>query len=504
MISCPVPHRWLVVLCGVASAMAVAVGTSAQEVVLQGAADVELDHRLARLLGTAPLVVSRDTTFERGDTIRRSVLVVDARLVHEGVIEGDLVMVEARGFVRPDGEVTGDLVNIAGGLYRSEIATIGGRIINLPVAPYRVIREPDRIIIRAMGPSRLELDGLRGLHPPTYDRVNGLTLVVGAGYRLPPLGRIQPRAHAQVGWQTQRGDPTYAADFSLRRGANALAVGHERAWDTNERWIRGDLMNSLLYLWNGQDLRDYHEVERTWLQLSRDFVEREGRLRATAAVRGQSEEARSLTAGAPWFIIGSETRPNPLIDDGRTTSLVGSVDLEWEGSHTRFDGRVEYEAARAWRGSDVRFDRVRTDGRFAMAAFANHTVAIRYMLQAPLAGDPLPRQRWSFVGGTATLHTLNVAEFSGDHVVFVDTRYIIPMPDRIALPILGTPRLHLLHVAGMAWTDADRRDLHQEAGFELDLGLLYVRYVVVPDDPGTSDLSAGLAWPFGRKFPWER
>jgi hypothetical protein len=116
------------------------------------------------------------------------------------------------------------------------------------------------------------------------------------------------------------------------------------------------------------------------------------------------------------------------------------------------------------------------------------------MLQAPLAGGPLPRQRWSFVGGTATLHTLEVAEFYGDHVVFVDTRYIVPMPDRLALPILGTPRVHLLHVAGMAWTDADRRDLHQEAGVELDLGLLYVRYVVVPDDLATSDLGRpGLA-----------
>jgi hypothetical protein len=89
-------------------------------------------------------------------------------------------------------------------------------------------------------------------------------------------------------------------------------------------------------------------------------------------------------------------------------------------------------------------------------------------------------------------------------VVFVDTRYIVPMPDRLALPILGTPRVHLLHVAGMAWTDADRRQLLQEAGVELDLGFLYVRYVVVPDDLARSDLGIGLAWPFGRSFSWER
>jgi hypothetical protein len=509
MTSCPATRpfpalRASLAMALLASASWAAAGLGAQQVVLRGEADLAMDRRLARLIQEDPLIVTRDTAFAPGDTIRRSVLVLDARLVHEGVVLGDLVMVEARGFIRPRGVVTGDLVNLAGGLYRSELATVGGRIHNLPVAPYRVVREPDQIVILAMGPGPLELDGFRGLHPPTYDRVNGLTLVGGAAYRFPRLGRTQPRLHAQAGWQTQRGDPTYAVDFSLRRGANVLAIGHERAWDTNERWIRGDLLNSLLFLWNGQDLRDYHEVERTWVELSRDFVRHDGRLRATGAVRGQIEDATSLVAGTPWFLIGSETRENPPIDDGRTTSLLAGLDLAWEGRRTRFDGRAEYEGGRSWRDGAFRFDRVRTDGRFAMAAFANHSVAIRYLAQAPLSGDPLPRQRWTFVGGPSTLHTLDVAEFYGDHVIFADTRYIIPLPDRLALPILGAPRLHLLHVAGMAWTSEDVRDLHQELGFELDLSLLYVRFVFVPDDPTTRDLSAGLAWPVGRKFPWER
>jgi hypothetical protein len=496
--------RTLVVLAALGVGPWAAPGLRAQDVALAGDADLAMDRRLERLLQANPLVVTRDTAFLAGDTIPRSVLVLDARLVHEGVIQGDLVMVEARGYIRPRGQVTGDVVNLAGGLYRSELAQIGGRIENLPMAPYRVVRDPDRIVILAMGPGPFELEGFRGLQAPTYDRVNGLTLVWGMGYRFPRLGRVQPRLHAQAGWHTQRGDPTYTVEFSLRRSANVLSGGHERAWDTNERWIRGDLLNSLLYLWDGQDLRDYHEMERSWVELSRDFVHPNGRLRATAAVRGQVEEATSLVAAAPWFIIGSEARSNPPIDDGRTTSGLGRLDVAWEGRRTRFDGGVEYEAARPWRGGSFQFDRLRTDGRFAMAALANHSVAIRFMAQAPLSGDPLPRQRWSFVGGSATLNTLEVAEFYGDHVVFVDTRYIIPLPERIALPILGAPRLHLLHVAGMAWTRDETRDLHQEVGLELDLSLLYVRFVVVPDDPATRDLSVGLAWPVGRKFPWER
>jgi hypothetical protein len=477
----------------------------AQTVVLRGAGDVAVDRLLARLLEADPLIVSRDTTIPAGDTIRRSVLVLDATIVYEGVVEGDLVGVGAGAFVRPYSVVAGDLVNIAGGLYRSELSEVGGRVIDLPVAGYRVLREGNGFVIEATATeSPLTLDGLMGLHVPTYDRVNGLTLIVGAAYQLPPMGRIEPRIHAQVGWQTQRGDPTYQLDASLRRGAYELVVGHERAWDTNERWIRGDLMNSLGYLWDGGDHRDYHEVDRTWGELSRAFTARAGQLEGRVALRGQLEDATSLAAGQPWFILGSGTRPNPPVDDGRASSLVSAADLSWNGAQTRFAGRFEAEAARRVWGGDFDFGRASAEGAWAMLAFANHTLAIDYFLQRPLGSATLPRQRWSFVGGANTLHTLPFAEFYGDHVVFVETQYIIPLPDRVALPVLGAPRLHLIHAAGMAWVAGEDRPLHQEVGVKLDFALVYVRYAVVPDDLSRSDLSFGLGLPFGRRFPWER
>jgi hypothetical protein len=502
MIRPPRRHRvWALVL---AAAMGSASGAAAQEVALRGEADVAVDRRLTRLLEARPLVVSRDTTIAAGDTVRGSVLVLDATIVHEGVIMGDLVGVDAGAFVRPFAVVTGDLVNVAGGLYRSEIAVVGGRTIDLPVAPYRVVREPGLLVIEATATdSPLELDGLLGLHAPTYDRVNGLTVVWGAGYRLPRVGRAQPRIHAQLGWQTQRGDPTYQLDASLRRGATELTLGHQRVWDTNERWIRGDLVNSLGYLWDGGDYRDYHEVERTWTELARELADGTGRFQTRIALRGQLEDATSLRAGEPWFLLGSGTRANPPIDEGRATSLVASADLSWDGDQTRWAGRFEAEAARQALGGDFDFGRARAEGSWAMLAFANHTLTFDYFLQRPLGGDPLPRQRWSFVGGANTLHTLPFAEFQGDHVVFVETNYIIPLPDRLAVPILGAPRLHLLHAAGMAWTAEEDRSLHQEVAVRMDLSIVYLRYAVVPDDPATTDFSVGFSWPFGRRFPWE-
>lgn len=501
----PTVARWTGCLLVLAMPLGGGSAVAAQQVVLEGAADVALDRRLSRLLDTDPLLVTENRTIARGDTIHRSVLVLDASLIHEGVIMGDLVLVDAGAFVRPGSVVTGDLVNIAGGLYRSEIAEIGGLIMDLPTAPYHVVREPDRLVIRAApAPARLGLDGLLGLHVPTYDRVNGVTLLWGASYRLPVVLGVQPLAHGQLGWQTQRGDPTYAADLTFRRSATAVTVGHERAWDTNERWIRGDLFNSLAYLWNGRDMRDYHEVERTWVEVTRRFADRARRLSATVGVRVQIEDASSLTPGAPWFLLGSETRPNPPIDDGRTSSIQGSLDVSWQGDETRLGARAEMESGQAWWDGAFRFDRATARGDWAMLAFANHTLAIDFFLQTALGQRPLPRQRWSFVGGPGTLHTLPVAEHYGDHVAFVETSYIIPTPERFALPVLGAPRVHLIHAAGMAWTSGASRDFHQEVGVRLDFVGVYVRYMVVPDDLGTSDLSVGLSWPIGREYPWER
>jgi hypothetical protein len=496
----PVPWVWAAVL----AAVLATTGAPAQTVVLEGGADAAVDRRLERILAASPVIITRDTLLAREDTVRGPVLVLGAELVMEGVILGDLVLVDAAGFIRPTAEVTGDLVNIAGGLYRSELATVGGEIVDLPVAAYALVREADRWVIRATDvPSALALHGVLGFHVPTYDRVNGLTLIWGAGYRAPILKRVGAEIHGQVGWQTQRGDPTHALWVDVGERDAGLSFGHERAWDTRERWIRGDLLNSLAYLWHGQDLRDYHEVDRTWVRATRLLTE--GRLTARGELTGQVEDARSLRAGEPWFLWGSATRPNPPVDDGRISSALGALDVEWEGRQTLGLARVEAEGAGDWLGGEHRFGRLTVHGRWAMAALANHSLSVDAFLQGPLGANPLPRQRWSFVGGPATLHTLDVAEFRGDRVVFTDTRYIIPLPDRLTLlTLLGAPRLHLVHAAGMAWTAPERPALHQEVGVLLDLSLLHIRFVLVPDDPSQRHFGVSLAFPVGRTFHWER
>lgn len=494
-------------LLGVLAAVSVAPGAGAQQLPVEtvGSSDVAVDRRLASLLDAGPVVLTRDTTVAAGDTVRGSVLLLDATLILEGVVTGDLVLVDAGAFVRPGAVVLGDLVNVAGGLYRSEIARVDGTILDLPTASYRVVREPDRIVIEAWGgPSPLELDGLVGFQPPAYDRVNGLTAVWGARYHLPRLGDVSPSIHGEVGWLTQRGEPIYGVSGEVRWSATALEAGYEKGWATNDDWIRGDLDNALNYAWDGDDFRDYTGSERRWVGVRHEVGDEAKRFFGVVGVRGQVEDATSLRGGDPWHLWGGPARPNPAIDDGRTTSMVASFDLEWHGLQTDFEGGVEYEAAREWLDGAFAFDRVAVEGDWAMHALANHTLEIEFFLQRPLGGGVMPRQEWSFVGGSGTLQTVEFARYQGDRVVFVESKYIIPMPDRVALPLLGAPDLQLIHAAGKAWVEGEDSGLEQEVGARLQFFGVYLRYMLDPGDFDNNKFDLGLSVPFGSRYPWER
>jgi hypothetical protein len=74
---------------------------------------------------------------------------------------------------------------------------------------------------------------------------------------------------------------------------------------------------------------------------------------------------------------------------------------------------------------------------------------------APLGGDAAPRQRWGILGGAGTLPTRDIGELRGDHLLFVESSYAIPIP-RVDLPYIGQPSVELAHAAGTAWVTGDR------------------------------------------------
>ncbi|HKJ92070.1 MAG TPA: hypothetical protein VJ957_02825 [Longimicrobiales bacterium] len=498
-------RRTLVVLGALAAAAPV--HAAAQQVQRQGAADVALDRRLARMLASGHYtLIATDTFVGVGDTIPQDALVLDATLVLEGTVRGDLVVVDGGVFLRPGARVAGDMVNIGGGLYRSMDARIGGHIIDLPDAPYHVTRADGELrIVAREQPARVKLDSpVLGFHVPTYDRVDALTLGWGAGFALPQIGAIQPQIRGWVGYRTQRGKPAGGAELRLRAGAYELRGGIERATSTNDGWNRRNGYNSTTYLWNGNDYRDYYGADRRFVLLSRDLGDVEKRFHATLHVGAQLEDAVSLAGGDPWHVVGPAARPNPPIDDGRIASGLAGIEASWISHVASLTLSGTVEAARKVNGGEFRFNRFETGGAWAMQAIAHHTLEVRWQLMGPLPGtDSLPRQRYSILGGVGTLPVYDIAAFRGDRLVFVQTRYLIPLPDWLALPVLGAPDLELVDALGSAWTAfSPHTRLEQNVGVGLEFFGAFARYMVDARDTNRGTFSAGLVWPFGARYPW--
>ncbi|HSJ13545.1 MAG TPA: hypothetical protein VK939_03965 [Longimicrobiales bacterium] len=450
------------------------------------------------------LVWTGDTTIARTDTVRAPVLIVGGTVRIEGTMLGELAGVGADLFVRPSARLHGDVFNVAGGYYVSDLATVSGSVDDRPNAPYELERRPGEIhIIGTEQRSALLLEGIYGLTPPTYDRVDGASLRWAASLALPTLGRTEPRLRGWAGYRSERGAFDGGGELIVARGFTELGFGAERTTLTNEHWIRSDFTNSVAYLFQGKDVRDYHQADRVWAELRRT-VER-GERTTSFWVRGQVEEATSLRADDPWSLFSRDSvRTNFPIDDGRIASVRAGTDVLWEQPTFTLRLLGELEAAGEPLDGEHEFTRYQLTGDWAMLAFADHTLEVEWHVRGPLPGtETLPRQRWSHLGGSGTLYTFNDAQFRGDRVVFVETSYGIPLGERLRVAYLGVPTVELLHAAGMAWTAGQSRSLEQNVGLRLKLGMFYVCAVTNPDDFG-ADAEFAVGVTLSRKsHPWQ-
>ena len=492
-------------------------GLSAQEpaIQLRGRGEPALDSRIRQLLREPGWTVwTRDTLVARGDTVRDRVLVVGPTVRIEGTLLRELVSIGGDVFVRPGGRLLGPVHSIAGGWYPSSQASLEGEVTNEPLAPYEIERTDDAIIIRGTTHRRLV-----SMEPviPTYDRVDGLSLGVGGALRLPPLGRVETSLHARGTYRSERGQFDPGAELRARRGGTSLGLGAERTTLSNQAWSRSDLSNSVNYLFLGKDVREYYEAERAWVELRR--LLRGGESRTEVRLRGQVEDATSLTADDPWSLFKEDSvRANGYpadgggarsADAGRITSVLAGVNLEWERPTwvTEFDAFTEVGVDAL--DSDYRFARYETTAEIALQALRDHTLEFDLHFRGPLPGSTendtelIPRQRWSSIGGSGTLYTFELGQFFGDRVAYVETTYSIPLGRRFRTPYLGIPSLDLLHVAGMAWQRGGDRGFEQNVGLRLGYSVAYLRVVSNPDRlADDAEFSVGLRFPRGTR-PWE-
>ena len=477
---------------------------SAQQVTTRGYGDAQLDAILRSALDGPHQLVTRDITISAGDTLRTNVVVILARFIVEGTIIGDVVGVDANMYFRPGATVTGRVTNIAGGFYPSELANIA-QVEDHPLAPYFVRVDGQNFIIEGTNKRpALALSGPLGFQIPEYNRVDGLRVEFGPTLLLPPFGGVEPFVTASIGYATERGDLIKRAAFGLERGRSMLVFGWEDdVTMTNDRWVRSDLKNSLSVIWNEKDYRNYYAAERIYGEFTR-VLERGART-SRYWIRGQREDASALTAGDVFSVLKADSvRSNPFVPGSTITSVLLGAESEWTGLSSAWDVNGWIEAAGGVLvDSDHAFNLFGIGGLYAMKAIANHTLEIEANFRGPLPGTgSLPQQRWTFVGGSGTLYTFDVSQFRGDRLAFIESEYTIPFSERLKLPLLGLPRIKLMHNIGMAWSEGVDRDFEQNIGARVQFMVGHIRYVMNPDN-GDAKWSIGVSLP-GKSYPWEK
>jgi hypothetical protein len=437
-------------------------------------------------------------TLVRGTVMERSLLVVGGDLAVGAEVRGDVVVVGGDLYMHPGGAIAGRAVALGGCVYSSSLATIAGETECVSDAQFDVRRVAGIVEVtyrppRQEGIPLVAVPFPAGFRIPEYTRVDGLGLpwgpratLAGGRVEIDPIvtyrsatGDIDPQLHVQAGL-----GGLWFAD--LRGGRDTR---------TNDRWIRSDPLNSLLTLSVGRDVRNYYRSRYAVLRAGRRWER--GVTLWSAWLGGQAERDRSTHSRAPWSAydrrdsVEGMSRPNPPIANGDLRSALAGIGVDWDKDGVALAARVESEFVFDAPG-DARF--LQTTGHAAVAFPTFATQRLLFELHSVhTSGDRAVPQRFAYLGGSGTLPTRDLLSVGGDQLLFVESRYDIPI-DRIRVRMLGSPVVSLRHMMGTAGVDS-LPDLAQNLGIRIALLPLRVDFT---HDPATGDSELRLGVGFGR------
>ena len=444
--------------------------------------------------GTGRLDLPRDSV------VTTNLLVLGRPTYLSSRVQGDVVVVGGDLFLRTGSEITGRAVAIGGGVYRTLLGTVGGPVESYRDDHYAIAAMPERYELvyqarRRDRPPMLQLAGVQGLLLPTYERVDGLSLPVGVLLTLGDRAvELQPTAtyRSRLGVVDPGATIRIAPERALRVEAN---VG--RSTRTNEGWIYSDLVNSAVTLAFGNDTRNYFRADgggaRAIVHLERTGVTFE------PFIGGRFEKVSPITAaGNVYSVSGRQSiehmaRPNPLVERGEIGSgLVGAM-LEYKVGPVQ--AKLSAEGERGFRTPDntSSFTQLTLNGAIEFPTFWSQRLRIDAHA-VTTAGDSTPRARYAYLGRGGTLPLLELLEQGGDQLVFVESRYQIPVA-AFVLPKVGPPTLHLRHLMGAAGVGS-LPDLEQELG--VGVGISIVRVEATFDASGERAARYGLSVVMGR------
>jgi hypothetical protein len=420
----------------------------------------------------------------RDSTIPRSVLILGGDATVASVVRGDVIVVDGDLFLHPGADIAGRAVAIGGGVYPSSLARVAIGMESFRDVTYDVRRESgDRVTLdwREISPVPIEtitFPLVFGLRIPTYTRVDGLGLPWGPRFAF-DTGRIT--IDPVVTYRSDLGelDPSLTAHLAIGR-LTTLEIRAARGTFTNDAWIQSDIANLISTLFAGRDYRNYWRADRGEVLVQRRW-ERGATLIALEG-GGRAERAWSVSAGGPWSMFGRNDeddgmlRPNPAVRHGRIASALAGARFDWERQGVALTSRLLTEVV-IDAPDDRRFTQATLDARVDFPTFRNHTFSLEAHA-VHTVGDSAPPQRYAYLGGSGTLPTFDLLEFGGDRLVFLESRYSIPI-ERIRIPIAGSPVIMLRHMIGMAGVDS-LPPFEQNLGARLRVGPLKVDWTIEP------------------------
>jgi hypothetical protein len=440
----------------------------------------------------------------RDSVVPGSVVLVGTDASVAARVQGSVIVIGGDLFLRPGAHIRGDAIALGGGYYDSMLGEVRGARLafregafavtdsgGVLLLDYRPAADPD---VRPL----LAWPGLFGLRIPSYDRVNGLSLPFGPELTL-AVGRLVVAPAVTYRSDLGEWDPSLgvAAEGPGRLRAR---VDGRRGSFTNDAWIWRDLRNSIGMLVAGRDTRNYYRADRVEGEIA--LRARPGRLTFEPFVGALTEDTWPVgpepgARSAPYSfldrrdVVEGALRPNPAVARGRISSATGGARLTYAEQDVVSDLSARVEVPFEVVG-DADFVQTTLDGGIAFPTIAGQ----RFRLDAHAvltAGDLPPLQRFAYLGGSGTLPTYDLLEFGGDQLVFLESRYVIPVR-RVRLPYVGSPTLTLRHMIGAAGP-ASLPDFEQNVGLRLAVGPVRVDFVF---DPRTGDTEFGVAPNFAR------
>ena len=156
--------------------------------------------------------------------------------------------------------------------------------------------------------------------------------------------------------------------------------------------------------------------------------------------------------------------------------------------------RVGIEAERSFTAptGTSNFSQFTFDGQVGFPTFGTQHLKVRGHAVGTL-GDSVPRARYAYLGGSRTLGLSDLLQFGGTALIFVDSRYYIPVPS-VQLPVVGMPTLSLIHKIGGAGVHSVS-PLQQEVGLGLGLGPVDIEFITGASGQHRSNVGVGITLP---------